>query len=55
MATLFALRHRVQTFTRLRTPFSMILTRWRLASNRRLVATIEWLREFPKEGPFPQL
>jgi hypothetical protein len=22
---------------------------------RRRVATIEWLREFPKAGPFPQL
>jgi hypothetical protein len=26
-----------------------------LGSNRRLVATMEWLREFPKLGPFPQV
>jgi hypothetical protein len=26
-----------------------------LGSKRRLVATIEWLREFPKAGPLPQL
>jgi len=29
-------------------------TRWRFGSKRRFVATIEWLRLFPKEGPFPQ-
>ena len=29
-------------------------TRWRFGSKRRLVATIEWLRLFPKLGFFPQ-
>src|SRR5207253_687112 len=29
-------------------------TRWRFGSNRRFVATIEWLRLCPKEGFFPQ-
>jgi hypothetical protein len=34
---------------------SWIRTFWRLGSKRRLVATIEWLRELPKAGPLPQL
>jgi hypothetical protein len=29
-------------------------TRWRFGLKRRLVATIEWLRLFPKDGFFPQ-
>jgi hypothetical protein len=29
-------------------------TRWRFGLNRRLVAIIEWLREWPKPGAFPQ-
>src|SRR5215213_3164005 len=29
-------------------------TRWRFGSKRRFVATIEWLRLFPKDGFFPQ-
>jgi hypothetical protein len=33
----------------------MILTRWRLGSKRRFVATIEWLRLWPKPGFFPQM
>jgi hypothetical protein len=28
---------------------------WRLGSNRRLVATIEWLRLFPNPGFFAQM
>ena len=32
----------------------MTRTRWRFGLNRRLVATIEWLRLFPNEGFFPQ-
>src|SRR5438477_426372 len=33
----------------------MMRTRWRLGSKRRFVATIEWLRWFPKPGFFPQI
>jgi hypothetical protein len=35
-------------------PPIMTRTRWRFGSNRRLVATIEWLRLFPNPGFFPQ-
>jgi hypothetical protein len=28
-------------------------TRWRFGLKRRFVATIEWLRLFPKDGAFP--
>jgi hypothetical protein len=52
--TLPPLRQRVQTFTRLAVPFSRMRTRWRLGSNRRRVATIEWLRLLPNEGFLPQ-
>ena len=55
LATLLALRHLVQTLTRLRAPPSRIRTFCRFASNRLRVATIEWLLELPKEGPFPQM
>jgi hypothetical protein len=30
-------------------------TFWRFGLKRRRVATIEWLRELPKAGRFPQL
>jgi hypothetical protein len=30
-------------------------TFWRFLLKRLRVATIEWLREFPKDGFFPQL
>ncbi len=53
--TLFAFRQRAQTYTRLVRPPSEIRTRCRLGLKRRLVATIEWLREFPVAGRFPQL
>jgi hypothetical protein len=33
----------------------MIRTFWRLGSNRRLLATMEWEREWPKDGPFAQM
>ncbi len=33
---------------------SSIRTRWRFGSKRRLVATIEWLRLFPNDGPLAQ-
>jgi hypothetical protein len=35
-------------------PPSRTRTRWRLGLKRRFVATIEWLRLFPKPGFFPQ-
>ncbi len=50
-----AFRQRVQTYTRRGRPSSSILTFWRFGLKRRLVATIEWLREFPNAGPLPQL
>jgi hypothetical protein len=43
-STLPALRHRVQTYARVGFPLRRIRTRWRFGSNRRFVATIEWLR-----------
>ncbi len=52
--TLPAFRHRVHTYTRRGVPPSSIRTRWRLGSNRRLVATIEWERLLPNDGPFAQ-
>jgi len=45
----------VQTYTRRGAPLTSARTFWRFGSKRRLVATIEWLREFPNAGPFPQL
>jgi hypothetical protein len=45
----------VQTLTRLRAPPSTMRTFCRFGSNRRRVATNEWLREFPNDGPLPQL
>src|SRR3954470_11136911 len=53
--TLPAFRQRVQTYTRFGAAPTRTRTFWRLGSKRRLVATIEWLRLFPKLGPFPQL
>ena len=55
LVTLFAFRQRAQTYTRRVRPPSAILTRWRLGRKRRLVATIEWLRELPVAGRLPQL
>ena len=54
LVTLPAFRQRVQTYTRRGVPESSILTRCRFGSKRRLVATIEWLRLWPNDGPFPQ-
>jgi hypothetical protein len=45
----------VQTYTRRGAPAISARTFCRFGSKRRLVATMEWLREFPNEGPFPQL
>jgi prevent-host-death family protein len=53
--TLPAFRQRVHTYTRRGAFPTMIFTFCRFGSKRRRVATIEWLRLFPKEGPFPQL
>ena len=52
--TLPAFRQRVQTYARLGAPLSMIRTFWRFGSKRRLVATIECERLWPKAGRFPQ-
>ena len=49
-----ALRQRVQTYTRSGAPPSEMRTFWRLASNRRLVATMECERLCPKAGRLPQ-
>jgi hypothetical protein len=45
----------VHTYTREGVRPISTRTFWRLALNRRFVATIEWLRLWPKAGPFPQL
>ena len=50
--TLPALRQRVQTYSRLGEPPTEMRTFCRFGLNRRLVATMEWLRLFPNEGPF---
>ena len=45
----------MQTYTRRGAPFTTARTFCRFGSKRRYVATIEWERELPNEGPFPQL
>ena len=54
LVTLPAFRQRVQTYTRRGVPPSSIRTRCRFGSKRRLVATIEWLRLLPNDGPLAQ-
>ena len=54
LVTLPAFRQRVQTYTRRGVPPSSMRTRCRLGSKRRLVATIEWLRLLPNDGPLAQ-
>ena len=44
----------MQTYARIAFPFKTMRTCWRFGSKRRFVATIEWLRLFPKPGFFPQ-
>ena len=44
----------MQTYARVGFPTSRTRTRWRFGLKRRLVATIEWLRLFPKDGFLPQ-
>ena len=44
----------MQTYTRFGAPPSEMRTFWRFASNRRLVATMEWERDCPKAGRLPQ-
>ena len=51
--TLPALRQRVQTYSRLGAPPTEMRTFCRFGLNRRFVATIEWLRLCPNDGPFP--
>ena len=51
--TLDALRQRVHTYSRLGVPSTEIRTFCRFGLKRRFVATIEWLRLWPKAGPFP--
>lgn len=43
----------MQTYARVGVLPTMMRTRWRFGSKRRFVATIEWLRLFPKDGFFP--
>ena len=52
--TLPALRHFVQMYARLATPFRSTRTFCRFGLKRRRVATIEWLRLFPNDGFLPQ-
>ena len=49
--TLPALRQRVQTYSRRGEPPTSMRTFWRFGLKRRRVATMEWLRLFPNEGP----
>ena len=44
----------MQTYSRRGAPATFRRTFWRFALKRRLLATIEWLRLWPNEGPFPQ-
>lgn len=53
LATLSLFKQRVQTYFRTFTPSLRMRTFCRFGSNRRLVATIEWLRLCPKLGPLP--
>ena len=53
--TLPAFRQRVQTYTRCGEPAMSARTFCKFGLKRRFVATIEWLRLLPNEGPFPQL
>lgn len=41
-------------YARFATPSMRTRTFWRFGLNRRRVATIEWLRLFPKDGFLPQ-
>jgi hypothetical protein len=55
LATLPERRQRVQTYARCGVPSMSTRTRWRFGSNRRFVATIEWLRLWPNDGFFPHI
>src|SRR4029079_6151522 len=55
LTTLFDLRQRMQTYTRRLVSPSCARTFCRFGWKRGLVATSEWLREFPKAGFLPQL
>ena len=45
----------MHTYARAGRPERSTRTRWRFGSNRRFVATIEWLRLWPNEGFLPQI
>jgi hypothetical protein len=45
----------VQTYALVGLPFSRMRICWRFGSKRRFVATMEWLRLFPKPGFFWQM
>ena len=53
-STLPPLRQRVQMYARWALPAIRTRTFCRFGLKRRFVATIEWLRLFPKPGFFPQ-
>jgi hypothetical protein len=54
-STLPDFKQRVQTYARVGVPFRTTRTRWRFGLKRRFVATIEWLRLWPKLGCLPQI
>ena len=51
LVTLPAFKQRVQTYSRRGVPPTSMRTFWRFGLKRRRVATMEWLRLFPNEGP----
>jgi hypothetical protein len=53
LRTLPDFRQRVQTYSRRGVPPTSMRTFWRFGLKRRFVATIEWLRLCPNDGPFP--
>jgi hypothetical protein len=55
LVTLPAFRQRVHTYARVAFPRRRMRTRCRFGSKRLFVATIEWLRWWPKLGFFPQI
>lgn len=55
LETLLALRHLVQTLTRLGAPFSTTRIRWMFGFQRRRERRCECEILFPKPGVFPQM
>lgn len=55
-AGLYWLRmHRVQAFTRTRSPLITMVARWTLGSQRVLVRRLEWLTLWPLPPTLPQI